>query len=230
MERKFTEEEGLDTKEVAEAYSRLQKIYHFWICRPQINTVLRIAKKIQSQKQAEGGVSILDIGCGPGQIPIDIAKRLADCKVTAVDISSNMLEVARNNAKVAGVLDRVSFKLADGNKLGFADNSFDIVMCSNMLHHQKNPYALLSEMKRTVNKGGVIVIVDIVRPPSRFIVNMLAAALGFWQTKIMKEDYRASFYSAFSIEEFKGMLESAGLQNSIFRKFFPYSVIIVNGK
>ncbi|MFH1771814.1 MAG: class I SAM-dependent methyltransferase [Candidatus Omnitrophota bacterium] len=222
MKRKFIDKEVIESIGEVLVYDKMLKTYHFWMCRPQINTVLRIAKKIQSQKQAEGGVSILDIGCGTARIPITVAKKLIDCNVTAVDLSQNMLEVAKNDTKEAGISDRIDFKLSDGSKLDFADNSFDIVMCSNMLHHQKEPVKLLKEMKRMVKGNGAVFVFDLLRPFSKWIIEFYVAVVGIPYNKAQKQSYRESLYSSFSLKEIKDALQSAGLKGAMISAHFPH--------
>ncbi len=75
----------------------------------------------------------LDIGTGPGQIVIKLAKRLPRWKATGVDRSQAMIAQARENLAAANSADlfaRLEFEVADGNRLPFPDRSFQLVMCN----------------------------------------------------------------------------------------------------
>ena len=108
----------------------------------------------------------LDIGSGPGQIVIKLAKRLPLWRFVGAERSPNM--VAEANAHLAAVgrelEGRVGFQVADGNRLPFPDASFDLVMCNSVLHHLAEPRNLLSEMARVGNPGSAILLRDLRRP------------------------------------------------------------------
>jgi len=72
--------------------------------------------------------AILDIGSGPGYLPIEIARRAADVRIVGIDLSKSLIRIARENAAQANLSDRVQFIKGDGNRLGFKDNSFDMVI------------------------------------------------------------------------------------------------------
>src|SRR5579875_3422860 len=80
------------------------------------------------------GMSLLDVGCGPGTITIDLAARVAPGHVTAVDATDEALEVARAEAR-AGNVSNVAFALADVHALEFPDGTFDVVHAHQVLQH-----------------------------------------------------------------------------------------------
>ncbi|MDA2914997.1 class I SAM-dependent methyltransferase, partial [Acidobacteriia bacterium AH_259_A11_L15] len=77
----------------------------------------------------------LDLGTGPGQIPLKLARRLPLMEFLGLDRSEKMLEEARRQAAALGLSDRVRFQLGDANRLDFPDHSFDLVICNSVLHH-----------------------------------------------------------------------------------------------
>jgi ubiquinone/menaquinone biosynthesis C-methylase UbiE len=72
------------------------------------------------------GRSLLDCGCGPGSITLGLARHLAPGHVTGVDLESSQVELARANAREAGISD-ACFDVADVCSLPFADEQFDLV-------------------------------------------------------------------------------------------------------
>ncbi len=154
----------------------------------------------------------LDIGTGPGQIVIKLAKRLPQWKFIGVDRSSGMIAQAQSNLASAagGLADRVEFQIADGNRLPFPDSSFDLVMCNSVLHHLAEPEKLLSEMARLVNPGGAILLRDL-RRPGRFTYPLHVRWHGRHYSGVMYRLYCDSVRSAYTVPELKRLLASAAL-------------------
>ena len=230
LKRRLEESEAINSLEEVLAYDREVVTYYDWMCRPQIKDTLRVMRKIN--KQPSDKISILDIGCGTGRISIGIAKKTDKATVHAVDISENMLKIALKNAREERLDKRIVFLKADGKKLDFKDNFFDIIMCSNMLHHQKDPVYLLNEMRRVVKKDGYIIIRDVVRPSSEVILNLFVGIFGLSYDKAMKKGYRESLYSAFTASELKKILNSCGMKEIKSSKSFPHfmTFIAINNK
>ncbi|BBX63505.1 hypothetical protein MSAS_26790 [Mycobacterium saskatchewanense] len=105
------------------------------------------------------GLSVLDIGCGPGTITVDLAARVAPGPVMAVDQSSGVLEIARDEAR-RRELSNVAFAVADVHALEFPDNAFDIVHAHQVLQHVVDPVWALREMKRVCRPGGLVAARD----------------------------------------------------------------------
>jgi SAM-dependent methyltransferase len=105
------------------------------------------------------GLSVLDIGCGPGTITADLAARVAPGAVLAVDQVADVLDVAR--AEVEGrTLSNVTFATADVHKLEFPDDAFDVVHAHQVLQHVADPVQALREMRRVCRPGGLVAARD----------------------------------------------------------------------
>jgi ubiquinone/menaquinone biosynthesis C-methylase UbiE len=98
---------------------------------------------------------ILDIGCGPGTISIDLANLVPQGKLVGVDAVEAVLEQARKNAEARGTTN-IDFKPADANDLPFEDNTFDVVFCHQVLQHVGSPSGILKEMARVAKPGGIV--------------------------------------------------------------------------
>ena len=103
---------------------------------------------------------ILDLGTGPGYLPIEIARRAPDVKIVGVDLSRKLIRMARANAEKAGFLHQLSFKVGNSARLNFNKASFDMVISTGMLHSLKNPVAVLKEIHRVLKEGGQAWIYD----------------------------------------------------------------------
>ncbi|KAI0552649.1 ubiE/COQ5 methyltransferase [Xylaria curta] len=99
---------------------------------------------------------ILDVGCGPGSITVDFAQLVPQGSVIGIDASDDVLSQARELAHERGVEGNLTFQRHDANELPFSDGEFDIVYCHQVLHHVRNPVAILKEMKRVTRKGGFV--------------------------------------------------------------------------
>jgi ubiquinone/menaquinone biosynthesis C-methylase UbiE len=102
---------------------------------------------------------ILDVGCGPGSITIDLAVVASDGEVIGGDQAAGVVQQAQNLAEERQVKN-VSFQQMDGNQLPFDDGAFDIVYCHQTLQHVGNPVSLLKEMRRATKKGGYVAVRD----------------------------------------------------------------------
>lgn len=105
-----------------------------------------------------GGLDLLDVGCGPGTITIDLARLVAPGRVVGVDRSSEVIASAAAAATVAGVA--VEWQSADVYALPFPTASFDVVHAHQVLQHLVDPVRALIEMRRVVRPGGVLAFRD----------------------------------------------------------------------
>ena len=107
----------------------------------------------------EPGQRLLDVGCGPGTVTVDLAARVAPGVVVGVDTSAAVLGLARATADAAGARN-VTFQEADATSLPFADDSFDVVHAHQVLQHLSDPVAALREMRRVTRPGGYVAVRD----------------------------------------------------------------------
>jgi ubiquinone/menaquinone biosynthesis C-methylase UbiE len=105
------------------------------------------------------GLSLLDVGCGPGTITADLAELVAPGPVTAMDAAEAALPPARQVAIDRG-LTNITFGVADVHRLEYADDSFDVVHAHQVLQHVADPVLALREMRRVVKPGGVVAVRD----------------------------------------------------------------------
>jgi SAM-dependent methyltransferase len=101
------------------------------------------------------GLSLLDIGAGPGSITRDFAAYLSPGPVTGIDVSEDIVAKATSQAHSAQVRN-LSFEHEDAYALSYADNTFDIVHAHQVLQHAEKPVAMLEEMRRVAVSGGTV--------------------------------------------------------------------------
>jgi SAM-dependent methyltransferase len=105
------------------------------------------------------GQDLLDIGCGPGTITLDFARRVTPGRVIGIDAEADVLRAATADAAEAG-LPNVTFEVGDAYALGFDDGRFDVVHAHQVLQHLADPVAALAEMRRVTRAGGVVAVRD----------------------------------------------------------------------
>lgn len=108
--------------------------------------------------------TVVDIGCGPGHLAVELGQRAPGLTVVGVDISADMIAQARDAAAQAGLGARVRFEVADGAALPFTDGSVDLVVSTLSMHHWAQVVAVLTELARVVRPGGQVRIYDVWRP------------------------------------------------------------------
>jgi ubiquinone/menaquinone biosynthesis C-methylase UbiE len=106
------------------------------------------------------GGDVLEVAPGPGYLAIEMAKGGA-CRVTGLDVSRTMVELARTNAAEAGV--EVDFRRGDASAMPFGDDSFDLLTCSAAFKNFSEPHKALEEMYRVLRPGGTALVVDLRR-------------------------------------------------------------------
>jgi SAM-dependent methyltransferase len=107
----------------------------------------------------KSGVTLLDIGCGPGTITADLARTVAPGRVTALEVTDAALDLARAEIESRG-LATVGFAVGDVHALDFADDTFDVVHAHQVLQHVGDPVTALREMRRVTKPGGIVAVRD----------------------------------------------------------------------
>ena len=117
----------------------------------------------------KGDEQVLDIGTGKGLLMNGAAQKLTTGKSTGIDIwndedlTGNNMEAAQKNAAIEGVADKIDIKNENAMKMGFADNSFDVVLTNLCLHNIYNKEGRADacrEISRVLKPGGTAVISD----------------------------------------------------------------------
>nr|BBH94851.1 type 11 methyltransferase [Thermogemmatispora argillosa] len=117
-----------------------------------------------------GDEQLLDVGCGRGMLLIEAARRLGSGHATGIDIwdtrdqSGNSPLITQENARLAGVAERVSVVTADARQLPFPEASFDVIVSCLALHNihgEQERRQALREMVRVLKPGGRIAILDL---------------------------------------------------------------------
>lgn len=134
-------------------YPPAQAIIHE--LRTAENSAAHLLPKLQYMKESNPHLTLLDVGSGSGTISVSFAKLIPDGHVTGVDLNPNILPRARAVAETAGIKN-IEFREGNVHKLPFADETFDIAFCHQVLIHIGNPWDALREMLRVTKRGGIV--------------------------------------------------------------------------
>lgn len=101
------------------------------------------------------GLTVLDVGCGPGTLTVDLATRVAPGRVLGVDADAGVVAGAADHARERGVA--VEFAVGDFRTMGLTVGSFDVVHAHQVLQHLREPVAALRHMAALARPGGGLV-------------------------------------------------------------------------
>ena len=153
----------------------------------------------------------VDIGCGPGDVMIRLARALPDLHITAIDASAPMIALARGAVMTEGLSDRI--ELVQGYVPGVALNahSFDAVLSKDLLHHVPDPSVLWKEIARLARPGAVVYVMDLVRPSTPEEAHRIVDRVAAREDPILREDFYNSLCAAFTVDELREQVAAAGL-------------------
>lgn len=106
------------------------------------------------------GARILDVGTGPGLLPLRIAAACPQLRIDAVDLSPQMIDRARHRAAAIAHAETVTFTVADVAELPFPDATFDLIVSTISQHHWTNAGAGLRELNRVLRPDAQAWIYD----------------------------------------------------------------------
>ena len=172
----------------------------------RLNRVMTLGLDRCWRRRAVRGLlgNVLDVACGTGDMMLELLKR--GCTVTGVDLSEEMLEIARTKTASANFqLSTFNFQLGDAEALPFAEGEFDAVTCAfgvrNFVHLEQG----LNEMLRVLKPGGRMVILELATPDSPIIrpfYNLYTKHIIPWLGSRIAGNREAYTYLPESIERF----------------------------
>lgn len=153
---------------------------------------------------------ILDLGTGTALIPIELCQQTENCRVMAVDLSINMLELARYNLEVESLTDRIQLDHIDSKELPYEDGMFDAVMSNSIVHHIPEPLSALSEAVRVTRDGGWLFFRDLMRPSDEATVKHLVETCAAEENDHSRQMFEDSLRAALNLDEIRSLVEQLG--------------------
>ncbi len=175
-----------DFDKIARTYDRLNRLM-----------TLGLDRRWRRRAVRDLHVNVLDVACGTGDMVQELQKR--GCLVTGVDLSEEMLTIAKSKAPTA------TYMIADAEHLPFENDCFDAVTCAfgvrNFVHLEKG----LGEMLRVLKPGGRMVILELATPDSKLIrpfYNLYTKHIIPWLGSRIAGNREAYTYLPESVERF----------------------------
>ena len=157
---------------------------------------------------------VLDVGTGTAQIPVALCQQQEDCRVMAIDLSINMLDLARYNIEIASLIDRIKLDHVDAKQLPYEDQSFDAVISNSIVHHIPEPQVALKEAVRVVKPGGILFFRDLMRPEQDADVTRFVQAYAAEENDHQRQMFEDSLRAALTLDEVRGLAESLGFETA----------------
>ena len=157
----------------------------------------RLRKATVEQALIQSGDSVLDVGCGTGEVTIPAKRRAEHGRVYGIDPAPEMIAVARKKADRKG-LD-IDFRVGVIEALPFPDSSMDVVTSSLMMHHLPDDLKVrgLAEIYRVLQPGGRLLIADFMRPTGTVLNHLF---ISYTRHRGLQK----------GVEDLEGLLRSAG--------------------
>ncbi len=146
--------------------------------------------------------SILDVGCGTGEILKMMKTMDPERSLYGIDLSEEMLKQAKGK-----LADQAELYLGDAEHLPFENEKFDLLICTDSFHHYPNPQHALQEFHRVLKNAGYLIMADYWKPfPIRQIMNLFLPFSKEGDVKI------------YSQNEIRNFLKDIGFQNLKYKK------------
>jgi cyclopropane fatty-acyl-phospholipid synthase-like methyltransferase len=153
---------------------------------------------------------VLDLGCGPGDIPIRFARAFPSCRITGVDASEPMVRLAEEAVQQAGLADRVAFRRERFQELAGARIA-DAVVSNSLLHHLPNPLQFWHKLRSAVKPGSPVLVMDLLRPESPGEAQAIVDRYASDAPDILRRDFYHSLLAAFTEDDIGAQLAQMNL-------------------
>ncbi|MEZ6033219.1 MAG: class I SAM-dependent methyltransferase [Planctomycetaceae bacterium] len=156
-------------------------------------------------------VTVLDVGCGPGDVMVRLAGRCPSLRITAVDGSPAMIQLATEAVEHCGLSNAIETLQGYVPGLPLPAGHFDAVVSKDFLHHLPDPMVFWHEVRRLIKPGGLICVMDLRRPDSATAAQAIVDAVAGHEAEILRVDFFNSLLAAFTPAEIHEQLKSAEL-------------------
>jgi SAM-dependent methyltransferase len=152
---------------------------------------------------------VVDLGCGPADIPIRLVRAMPDLRVTGDEASAPMIEIGQQAVSAAGLSHRIMLQRSRFQTC-VADLA-DAVISNSLAHHVPNPLQFWYAIKKLAKPGAIVLVMDLLRPATvedaQDIVDRYAAQ----EPAILRRDFLNSLLAAFSEDEVAAQLAELNL-------------------
>jgi len=142
--------------------------------------------------------NVLDIGCGPGDVPIRLAKAKPSIEITKA-------------VKDAGLTRQI--KIIKGHVPGLVlkNHSYDAILSKDLLHHLPDPMVFWEQVKCLAKAEMVVYVMDLSRPQTKERARDIVQSVSGQEHPLLKQDFYDSLLAAFTVDEIRAQLREASL-------------------
>ncbi len=152
-----------------------------------------------------------DLGCGPGDITIRLARALPGWQVTGLDAGPNMLRHAERRLAAEALADRVRFKRSYLPDPSLPRGAWHAVVSNSLLHHLPQPQVLWQSIVQLGAPGAAVQVMDLMRPDNEQHARGLLEQYAGDAPEVLREDFYNSLLAAYTPDEVSSQLLEAGL-------------------
>lgn len=154
--------------------------------------------------------TVLDLGCGPADIPIRFAKLYPDCQVIGIDASAPMIQLGEQAVKDAGLADRITLRCELIDDVAGARMA-DAAISNSLLHHLPNPLQFWQKLRQLMKPGAPVLVMDLLRPESPEAAQAIVDQYAANEPDILRRDFYNSLLAAFTEDEIGSQLARMNL-------------------
>lgn len=155
---------------------------------------------------------VLDLGCGPADVTVRLAKRCPDATVHGVDGSAAMLAFGTARVAKEGLGERVVLHQALLPRDEPPLPKYPVIVSNSLLHHLHDPSGMWAVVKKHAAAEAHVFVMDLMRPGTPEDVDTLVATYSRGEPDVLVRDFHASLCAAFTPDEVRAQLDAAGLQ------------------
>lgn len=154
---------------------------------------------------------VLDLGCGPADITLRVARAHPGCELHGVDGAPAMLRLGREAVARCGLEGRV--RLLEGYLPGapLPRKGYDAIISNSLLHHLADPMVLWETIRAVGRPGAAVFVMDLMRPESREQAQRLVDEYARDEPEVLRHDFYHSLLAAYRPEEVESQLARAQL-------------------
>jgi ubiquinone/menaquinone biosynthesis C-methylase UbiE len=158
----------------------------------------------------DGRNSILDVGTGTAQIPIELCRRSPSAQIVAIDLAEPMIQIGQENIRRAGFSDRIVLQRVDAKNLALVGDDFAAVISNSIVHHIPKPERALAEMVRILRPGGLLFVRDLLRPTDKATLRHLVATYAGDANAHQQQMFADSLRAALTLPEIRALIGQLG--------------------
>jgi ubiquinone/menaquinone biosynthesis C-methylase UbiE len=187
----MTEQQELWNEERAQRHAMWAKMSSRVIYAPFARKIVECVGPL------EEGATMVDLGTGPGVLSLELGKLWPQARIIGVDLSAEMLKIARNNAAAAG-MSNFETRLGRAEEIPLESNSVNLVVSQSSFHEWEDAQKGLSEVFRILQPGGRVILKDYNQ-----------AWLSGWKRSLFKLFGHGEMFK-FTFDEVAALLREAG--------------------